>query len=228
MKKESNVYFKVIYDNVKLSYLTNSKDKIPTLNQSFVVYHFSCPDCSNCYVGKTERTIYERTHEHGRKDKMNAINKHIKCCSGFQHILDLQKLDDSLFDNIPSTTTTMINDQIAYTESGRNNTRLIDKSNNWNTLLIKESLYIKQHKQLVSSRRSENSLKKTFMVVAFGSGLYIGKMETHLESMITSNCKNSNDSNISLRFFILHIIPFLQIIATPPPRRASLGLLNMQ
>ena len=52
MKKESNVYFKVIYDTVKLSYFTNSKDKIPTLNQSFVVYLFSCPGCSNCYVGK--------------------------------------------------------------------------------------------------------------------------------------------------------------------------------
>ena len=89
MKKESNVYFIVIYDTVKLSYFTNSKDKIPTLNQSFVVYLFPCPGCGNCYVGKTERIIYERTHEHGWKDKMSAINKHIECYSGFQHLLDL-------------------------------------------------------------------------------------------------------------------------------------------
>ena len=83
MKKESNAYFKVIYITVKLSYFTNSKDKIPTLNQSFVVYLYSCPGFSNCFVGKTERTIYERTHEHGWKDKMSAVNKHMKCCSGF-------------------------------------------------------------------------------------------------------------------------------------------------
>ena len=49
-------------------------------------------------------------------------------------------------------------------------------------------------------------------------------METLLEFMTTSNCKNSNDSyHYAPSSYILQ---FLQIIATPPPRRASLGLLN--
>ena len=150
MKKESNVYFNVMYDTVKLSYFTNSKDKIPILNQSFVVYLFSCPGCNNSYVGKTERTIYERTYEHGWKDKTSAINKHINCCSGFQHLLDLQKLGNSLFDDIPTSTTTIIKDHIIYTELVRNNTRIIDKSNNWNILLFKESLNIKHRKPSIN------------------------------------------------------------------------------
>ena len=81
---------------------------------------------------------------------MSAINKHINCCSGFQHLLDLQKLDNALFDNIPTATTTIINNHITYTELLRKNNRIIDKSNNWNILLIKESLHIKQRKPSIN------------------------------------------------------------------------------
>ena len=34
-----------------------------TLNQSFVLYEFVCPGCSANYVGKTERTLFERNVE---------------------------------------------------------------------------------------------------------------------------------------------------------------------
>ena len=37
---------------------------MPTLNDSFVVYEFACPGCSANYVGKTERTLFERNVEH--------------------------------------------------------------------------------------------------------------------------------------------------------------------
>ena len=74
VKKESNVYFNFM--TLKLSYFTINKDKILTLNQSFIVYLYSCPGRGKSYVGKTERTIDERTYEHGWKDKMSAINKY--------------------------------------------------------------------------------------------------------------------------------------------------------
>ena len=56
--------------------------------------------------------------------------------------------DHSLFDDFPttSTTTTTIKDHITYTELVRNNTRIIDNSNKWNILLIRESLNINQRK----------------------------------------------------------------------------------
>ena len=38
-----------------------------TLNQSFVLYEFVCPGCSANYVGKTERTLFERNVEHAWK-----------------------------------------------------------------------------------------------------------------------------------------------------------------
>ena len=49
---------------VKWSSFCNTKDRTPIINQTFVVYKFTCPGCSANYVGKTERTLYERCVEH--------------------------------------------------------------------------------------------------------------------------------------------------------------------
>ena len=35
---------------------------------SFIVDDFSCPGCGTNYIGKTERTLYERTVEHAWTD----------------------------------------------------------------------------------------------------------------------------------------------------------------
>ena len=60
-KREFNVKFVTHYKTTKMSFFTNSKDKTPSLSQSFVVYKFTCPSCSCNYIGKTERTLHERT-----------------------------------------------------------------------------------------------------------------------------------------------------------------------
>ena len=57
-----------------MSFFTNAKDKTPLLNNSFVVYKFTCPGCNINYIGKTERTLNERTIEHAWSDKNSAIN----------------------------------------------------------------------------------------------------------------------------------------------------------
>ena len=144
MKRENNVYFKIIYDTVKISYFTNSKDKVPPLSQSFVVYEYNCPGCNSSYIGQTERTMYERSYEHAWKDKNSAINKHINCCSGFKHLIDLRNLDNELFSNAESS---MIKEHHIYSDLVRNNTKVIDKTNNWNILLFKDSLHIKNENQ---------------------------------------------------------------------------------
>ena len=43
-----------------MEFFCNTKDKTPIINQSFVVYKFTCPGCGANYVGKTEKTLYER------------------------------------------------------------------------------------------------------------------------------------------------------------------------
>ena len=56
-KKEKRVKFVLQYETTKLSYFTNTKDKISFLNQWSFVYKFVCPGCSSSCIGKTERTL---------------------------------------------------------------------------------------------------------------------------------------------------------------------------
>ena len=106
----------------------NNKDETPLFNKSFVVYHFKCPGCCASYVGKTERTLHERCIEHGWKDKNSAILTHINDCDGVKHI----KND--------------ININIV-----KNNVQVIDSHKNWNVLLYKEALKIKELKPLLNN-----------------------------------------------------------------------------
>ena len=65
----------------KISFFTNAKDKTPSLSQSFVVCTFTCPGCSCSYIGRMERTLHERTEEHGyhnkKSNEQSAIYKHL-------------------------------------------------------------------------------------------------------------------------------------------------------
>ena len=88
------------------------------------------------YVGKTERTLFQRTKEHGEGRIDSAIHKHMGKCDNYQFINNLQTLG-----------TNITTDDIAYNVNNvRNNIRVIDRDNNWNTLLFKEALLIKQLK----------------------------------------------------------------------------------
>ena len=52
IRKDKVVRFKVLYDTNKMSFFTNAKDKTPLLNNSFVVYKFTCPGCNINYIAK--------------------------------------------------------------------------------------------------------------------------------------------------------------------------------
>ena len=47
-------------------HLVHPKDKVPTLEQSGVVYQMQCADCPASYVGETERNLRKRVNEHHR------------------------------------------------------------------------------------------------------------------------------------------------------------------
>ena len=76
-KPDADDKFIVSYQSIKFSFFTNTKDKIPPLNKSFVVYKFNCPGCNAAYVGKTNRTSLERTNEHAWDDKESAVFYHL-------------------------------------------------------------------------------------------------------------------------------------------------------
>ena len=73
--KTRSIRFKTQYDVNKIEFYCNTKDKTAVLNNSFVVYDFSCPGCGANYVGQTERTLYEKTVEHGWTDNNSAVYK---------------------------------------------------------------------------------------------------------------------------------------------------------
>ena len=139
-KKEVTVKFVLRYQTTKLSYFTNTKDKSPFLSQSSVIYKFVCPGCKSCYVGKTDRTLHERTKEHayakGNKNEQSAIYEHLSLCTHYSHIADLFKIDTNSFNS----------NQFNVSQI-RDNTIILDRGNNWNVLLFKEALMIKKHRK---------------------------------------------------------------------------------
>ena len=92
-KREINVTFVTHYKTTKVLFFTNTKDKVLSLSQSSVVYQFTCPGCSCNYIGKTERTLHERTEEHAYSNKksneQSAIYEHLSTCPHYNHIVDL-------------------------------------------------------------------------------------------------------------------------------------------
>ena len=123
---------------------TNNKDPTPSIQQSNVVHEFKCPGCNANYIGKTERTLCERTHEHGWTNKDKPVYQHLMNCSGFQHILSINRYHDIF--PIDQTLGLDINQDLDFKNSliqvGRNNTKVLDKALNWDILLIKEGVYI--------------------------------------------------------------------------------------
>ena len=87
--KTRSIRFKTQYNINKIIFYWNTKDKAAVLCNSFVFY--------DNYIGKTERTLYERTVEHVWTANSGAVYKHLKDCTGVQHLLDIAYLHSSLF-----------------------------------------------------------------------------------------------------------------------------------
>ena len=129
-----------MYDATKVDFFCSTKDKTPTINQSFVVYEFVCPGCSANYVGKTERTSYERNVEHGWNDKDSVINIHFNESNGVQHMFNIAKLTPLLFSD--SLVNEVHDRRTSHINLVQMNKRIIDRLKNWNILLFKEAIKI--------------------------------------------------------------------------------------
>ena len=108
------------------------KHKVNKLSKSNVAYQLSCPGCESSYIGKTERTFFERTKEHVTRPD-SAIKGHIDNCLNVEHLFSINNL--------------ILNDVNMHEirlNLVRQNTGIINGSNNWNILLFKEAFHIKK------------------------------------------------------------------------------------
>ena len=132
-----------------MEFFCNTKDRTPIINQSFVVYEFTCPGCGANYVGKTERTLYERRVKHAWSDQNSLVKNHLDQCVEVQYLLNIISLGPALFSN----------DSNIGNADNRNsrinlviyNTNIIDCYNNFNILLFKEALKINERKPTLNT-----------------------------------------------------------------------------
>ena len=95
--KTRSIRFKTRYDVNKIEFYCNNKDKAAVFCNSFVVYDFFCLGCGASYIGKTGRTLYERTLEHAWTDNNSAVYRHLNDCTSVQHLFDIASFHSPLF-----------------------------------------------------------------------------------------------------------------------------------
>ena len=78
-----------------------------------------------------------RTTEHGWSDKNSAIRTHIDTCEGVQYLNNIS----NMFSERSLTHNEIRASHISIVQS---NVKIIDRDDNWNLLLLKEALHIKQ------------------------------------------------------------------------------------
>ena len=117
----------------KVSFFTSTKDKIPALSNSGVIYNYTQPGCKSSYIGKTENTLFNQTKEHGWKQKDSAIFKHFNSCQAWKDIVDFFQTDGHQIDKMRFQINCV-----------RENTEIIRRSDNWLKLSFLESLAIKE------------------------------------------------------------------------------------
>ena len=80
-----------------MEFISNTKDRTPIVNQSFVVHKFTCPGCDANYVRKTKRTLYEQCAEHASSDQSSIVKNHLDQCVEVQYLLNITSLGSVLF-----------------------------------------------------------------------------------------------------------------------------------
>ena len=132
-KKEKKIKFSIRFRSTKVSFFTSNKDRIPHLSNSGVIYKYTCPGCSSVYIGKTENTLFNRTKQHGWCQADSAICKHFKDCEAWKDVVGIFQLGGEEIDRMQFQINCV-----------RENTEIINRSDNWLNLSFLESLAIKE------------------------------------------------------------------------------------
>ena len=137
---KKKVIFNVQFRTTRLSFFASNKDKIPFLSNSHVVYEYTCPGCSQNYIGKTDSTLFKRSGEHGWQQKDSAVFGHFNDCNGWHHITEMFGCMGKSVDQ-----------KEMQINNVRQNIKILHRSDNWLKLAFLESLAIKKHRPTLNT-----------------------------------------------------------------------------
>ena len=117
------------------------------------------PGCNHNYVGKTERTLFERSCDHGFKDKnsVTVVLNHIVNCDQVNFIKKYFLDTHNKCNLHPKIDKNKFNINLV-----QENLRFLDKFRFWNELLIKEALKIKEEKPIQNNGLKASKELKLF------------------------------------------------------------------
>ena len=139
LNTEKKIKIKTFFKTTQLKDFASSKDKVQLLSKSNVVYEICCPGCGENYIGKTERTMRERSVEHAWSDPESPMQNYLKSCPHFNHMYGLL----TIFDETPVAEEPK-NRRNFYIQSLQEQIKILDYDRNWNQLLYKEALNIER------------------------------------------------------------------------------------
>ena len=126
------------------------------------MYPFKYRGCCASYVGKIERTLHESCIEHAWKDKNSAIKANIDECEGIIQMKKLLCINTSVNGDITTPDHRDINIYIVM-----NIVQILDYHRNWNVLLYKEPLKIKELKPLLKNCLKASKELDLFLTLNF-------------------------------------------------------------
>ena len=109
------------------------------LSKSNVVYELSCPACGENYIGKTERTLRERSIEHAWYDAESPMRNYLRSWSHFNHMYGIL----TMFEDTPAEEQ-LVNRRNFTIQALQEEIKILDSDRSWNQLLYKESLNIER------------------------------------------------------------------------------------
>ena len=139
LNTEKKIKIKTFFKTTSLKDFASSKDKVPLLSKSEVVYEVCCPGCGENYIGKTERTIRERSIEHAWSDTESPMRNHLRTCPHFNHMYGILTMFEDT--SIEEEQTKRRNFSI---QSIQEQFKILDSDRSWNELLYKEALNIER------------------------------------------------------------------------------------
>ena len=132
-----------------MEFFCNTKGRTPIVNQSFVLYEFTCSGCGGNYVGKTERTLYERCIEHAWSDQNSIVKNHFDQCVEVQYLLNGTSLGPDLSSN--DNNIGSVDNRNSRINLVIDNNNIIDRYKNFNILLFEEALKINEIKPTLNT-----------------------------------------------------------------------------
>ena len=139
MNTKKKIKIKTFFKTTSLKDFASSKDKVPLLSKSNVVYEVCCPGCGENYIGKTERTVRERSIEHAWSDTESPMRNHLRSCPHFNHLYDIL----TIFEESSAEEESMKRRNFTI-QSLQEHIKIIDNDRSWNHLLYKEALNIER------------------------------------------------------------------------------------